>query len=74
MLISPSCSYSYRENVLEVEAIVTEVAESSGASLGGGVAVLNSGHSQELLGDRSRDDAGTARSRDETDKDGTALA
>ena len=74
MLISPSCSYSYRENVLEVEAIVTEVAESSGASLGGGVAVLNAGHSQELLGDRSRDDAGTARSRDQTDKDGTALA
>ena len=54
--------------------IVTEVAESSGASLGGGVAVLNASHGQKLLGDWSRDDAGTTRGRDQTDKDGTALA
>ena len=52
----------------------TKVAKGSSASGCRGVAILNSGHGQELLGDWGRDDAGTTRGRDQTHPDGATLA
>jgi len=51
-----------------------EVTEGTGVSGGGGVAIFNSSHVQQLLGDRGSDEPGTTRSRNQTDTDGTALS
>jgi len=51
-----------------------KVSKSSGTALGGGVAVLNAGHGQQLLGHGSRDDAGTTGGGDQTDQDRSTLA
>jgi len=51
-----------------------KVAESTGGATSRGVAIFNTSHLQELLGDGGRDDASTARSRDQTHPNGTALA
>ena len=51
-----------------------KVAKGSSASGCRGVAILNSGHGQKLLGDWGRDDTGTTRGRDQTHPDGTALS
>ena len=51
-----------------------EVSERSGATLGGGIAILYSSHGQQLLGDRGRDNASTTRRWDEPHQNRTALA
>jgi len=51
-----------------------EVAEGSSGATGRGVAILNTGHGQQLLGHGGRDDAGTTGGRDEAHGDGAALA
>ena len=51
-----------------------EVAKSGGLADSGGVAILDSGHMQKLLGDGSRHDASSAGSGDEAHGDGSALA
>jgi len=51
-----------------------EVAEGSSGATGRGVAILNTGHGQQLLGHGGRDDAGTTGGGDEAHGDGTALA
>merc|ERR1719394_2309399 len=47
---------------------------SAGRATGRSVAILDTGHLQELLGDWGRDDAGTAGRGDETHPDGSALS
>ena len=59
---------------MTLDAELTEVAEGAGGALGGGVAVLNTGHLEQLLGHGGGHDAGTAGGRDQTHPDGTALA
>ena len=49
-------------------------AEGTGGAAGGGVAVVDPRHLQQLLGDGGRDDAGTAGGGDEAHPDGAALA
>lgn len=51
-----------------------EVTERGGLSDGRGVAIGDTSHLEELLGDGSRHDAGTTGSRDEAHGDGSALA
>ncbi len=51
-----------------------KVSEGTGASLGRGVAIADSGKFEQLLGDRGGNEAGTTRSRDKTGHDGTTLA
>lgn len=51
-----------------------EVAKGGGLSNGGGVAVLNARHLEELLGDGGGDDARSTRGGDQAHEDGTALA
>ncbi len=52
----------------------TEVAESSSGALGGGVAVLDAGHGEQLLGHGGGDDASSPGCGDEHHQDGAALA
>lgn len=51
-----------------------EITQSAGGTTGRRVAILNTSHGQQLLGHRRRNDASTARSRNQTHRDGTALA
>jgi len=51
-----------------------EIAESAGRATGRGVTILNTSHLQEFLGDRSRDNAGTAGGGDQTHPNRTTLA
>merc|ERR1719483_891382 len=51
-----------------------KVSECSSGALGRGVAILNSSHLEELLGDGSGDDASSTRSRDESHPNAAALA
>ena len=51
-----------------------EVAEGGCLSYGGGVAIVDTGHSKKLLWNRGSDNTGTTRSRDETHPDGSALS
>jgi hypothetical protein len=51
-----------------------EVTKGSGLATGGGVAVLNTGHLQQLLGDGGTHNAGTTGSGDQTHQHGTTLA
>ncbi len=51
---------------------LTEVAEGGGLSAGSGVAILNSGHGQELLGSQSAHEGSTTWGGDEAHKNGTA--
>merc|ERR1719443_579065 len=53
---------------------LSKVAEGTSRATGRGVAILDTGHLQELLGDGGRDDASTTGRGDETHPDGTALA
>ena len=53
---------------------VTEVAEGSGGSTGGGVAILDTSHLEQLLGDWGRHYAGTPGGGDEPHPDGAALS
>mmetsp|Transcript_35480 Transcript_35480/g.81190 ORF Transcript_35480/g.81190 Transcript_35480/m.81190 type:complete len:289 (-) Transcript_35480:248-1114(-) len=57
-----------------IERGLGEVALGLGVALRGGVAVLDAGHLQDLLGRRRRDDAGTARGGNEADAHRAALA
>merc|ERR1712098_648878 len=50
-----------------------EVSESAGGSLGRGVAIIDAGHLQQLLRNRSADDASPARSRDQPHPDRATL-
>lgn len=52
----------------------TEVAEGGSAAPGRCVAVVNTGHHEQLLGHRCGHDAGTTGRRDETHQDGTAAS
>jgi hypothetical protein len=45
-----------------------EVAEGSGGATSRRVAILDTGHGEELLGHRGRHDASTTRGRNETDQ------
>jgi len=51
-----------------------EVAEGSGGSTSGGVAVVDTGHLEQLLGNWSGDDTSSTWSGDESHPDGAALA
>merc|ERR1711934_301383 len=51
-----------------------KVSQSSSGALGRGVAILNSSHLEELLGNRSRDDTSSTRSRDESHPNAATLA
>ena len=51
-----------------------EVAHGLGGTPGAGVDIIDTGHLENLLGRRGRDDSRTLWRRDETDGDGTALA
>lgn len=51
-----------------------EVTQSAGGTTGRRVAILDTGHHQELLGNGGRDDASTTGSRNQTHRHGTALA
>merc|ERR1712061_963018 len=51
-----------------------EVSQGAGGSSGAGVAVLNTGHLQQLLGDGGRHNTGTTGGRDESHPDGATLA
>lgn len=51
-----------------------EVSKSGGRATRRCVAILNTGHHQQLLGDWARYDSGTTGSRDETHRHGSALA
>lgn len=53
---------------------LTEVAEGASGPPGGGVAVLDTGHLQQLLGHGGGDDTGTPGGGDEPHPDGAALA
>merc|ERR1712168_675523 len=50
-----------------------KVSESSSGALCRGVAILNSSHLEELLGDGSRDDASSTRSGDQSHPNAAAL-
>ena len=52
----------------------TKVAQGSGRSTSRGIAILNTSHLQQLLGDRGGHNPGTSGGRDEPHPDGTALA
>merc|ERR1719458_528389 len=51
-----------------------EISKCAGGSLGGGVAILDAGHLQQLLGHGGGHDARSARRGDEPHPDGAALA
>jgi hypothetical protein len=51
-----------------------KVTQSSSRALGRGVAIINSSHLEQLLGDRGGDDAGTTGGRDQSHPDRAALA
>ena len=51
-----------------------KIAKSSGRASSGGVAILDTGHTQELLGNGGADETGTTGSGDETHQNGAALA
>jgi len=51
-----------------------EVSKGSGRATGRGVAIFDTGHLQQLLGDGGRDDASTTWGGDQTHPDRTALA
>lgn len=51
-----------------------EIAKSASRATGRGVAILNSCHLQQFLGNRSRHDASTSGCRDQTHLDWTTLA
>ena len=51
-----------------------KVAEGAGGATGRGVAILDTSHLQQLLGDGGRDDAGTTGGGDQTHPNGAALA
>lgn len=51
-----------------------EVTQRTGATTGRVVAVLDTGHHQQLLGDGGRHDASSTGSGDQTHRDGSALA
>ena len=51
-----------------------EVAQGTGGATGGGVAVVNTGHLEQLLGHGGRDDAGSPGGGNEPHPDGAALA
>ena len=53
---------------------ITEISQSAGTSTGCGVAVFNSSHLQKFLRNRSRHNAGTARSRDQAYQHRATLA
>ena len=53
---------------------LTEVAESSSLSTSTCVAVINTSHMQQLLGNRGTDNTSTTWSRDESHYDAAALA
>ena len=59
---------------LLIKSQLTEVSEGGGLSAGAGVAILQTGHTQELLGHGSGDDAGTPGGGDQAHVDGTALS
>merc|ERR1719400_1498194 len=50
-----------------------KVSKSSSGALGRGVAILNSSHLEELLGDRSRDNASSTRGGDQPHPNAAAL-
>ena len=50
-----------------------EITQGAGGTSSAGVAVLNTGHLQQFLGDGGRHDAGTAGSRDQTHPDGATF-
>jgi len=56
------------------EGSLGKVTEGLGRTLGGSVNVINTGNGQNLLGDTSRHDTSTTRSRYQTDSNGTALS
>eukprot|EP00091_Calanus_sinicus_P015551 TRINITY_DN3391_c0_g1_i7.p1 TRINITY_DN3391_c0_g1~~TRINITY_DN3391_c0_g1_i7.p1 ORF type:complete len:167 (-),score=26.95 TRINITY_DN3391_c0_g1_i7:63-563(-) len=51
-----------------------KVTQSSSGALGRGVAIINTGHLQQLLGDRGGDDASTTGGWDQSHPDRAALA
>lgn len=51
-----------------------EVSKGTSRATGRSVAILNTGHSQQLLGNGSRHNAGTTGSRNETHGHGTAFS
>lgn len=53
---------------------LTKVSKGSCAAPGGGVAVINTGHHEQLLGHRSRHDSSTTGGRDETHQDWATAA
>ena len=53
---------------------LSEVTESSCLSYGGGVAIVDTGHSKKLLWNRGSDDTSTTRSGDKTHPDGSTLS
>jgi hypothetical protein len=57
-----------------LEGGLGKVAHGGGLALGGGVAVLNAGHAEQLLGNTSSDNAGTARSGHQAHQHRAALA
>ena len=54
--------------------LLTEISQCAGGSLGRGVAVLDAGHLEQLLGYGGGDDACSAGRGDEPHPDGAALA
>ena len=57
-----------------LEGSLDEVTQSTGGTARGGVDILNTSELQQLLGDTGSNKTGTTRSRDKTDRDGTALS
>ena len=51
-----------------------EVTQSPGGATGRGVAILDTGHLQQLLGHRGGNDTGTTGGGDQTHPDGSALS
>lgn len=54
--------------------LLTEISQCAGGSLGRGIAVLDAGHLEQLLGDGGGDDACSAGRGDEPHPNGAALA
>lgn len=71
------CPLIYAElhrNTAKLRHLLTKVPQRGRASSGRGVAVIDTRHHEQLLGDRSRHDAGTARSRDQAHQYGATAA
>jgi hypothetical protein len=66
--------YNTMETTNNGTNVRTEVAKGVGLAGGGGVAVLNTSHGEQLLGHSGSDDASSAGSGDQTHKNGAACS